>query len=88
MATAKKGEILRLRGQMHSSEIMVNDERQQTAEVGAKPAAPMKITTRRRKAVRQTDDLESILYTEGETFFVPFRFISIYLYNLLFVSYH
>nr|XP_027126077.1 MAR-binding filament-like protein 1-1 [Coffea arabica] len=53
---AAKGEILRLRSRINSSKTNVNDQHQQTVEVGAKAAAPVKRVARRRKAVRQKDE--------------------------------
>lgn len=53
---AAKGEILRLRSRINSSKSNVNDQHQQTVEVGAKAAAPVKRVSRRRKAVRQKDE--------------------------------
>ncbi|KAL3528788.1 hypothetical protein ACH5RR_008110 [Cinchona calisaya] len=54
---ATKGEILRLRTRINSSKTTVNEQHQETVEVGVKAAAPpVKRTTRRRKAVQQNDD--------------------------------
>lgn len=53
---AAKGEILRLRSHVNLSKTNVNDQHQQSVEVGAKAAAPVKRVTRRRKADRQKDE--------------------------------